>query len=55
MDLRQERHVGACVKRLDRGAHACATGADDEHVVRGFHLTSSYRMLDGVRIAHSSR
>jgi hypothetical protein len=41
MDLRQERHVGACVKCLDRGAHSCAAGADDEHVVRGFHVSQA--------------
>ena len=30
--------VGAGVVRLDGGAHACAAGADDQDVVRRFHV-----------------
>ena len=37
MDLREKRDVGAEIVRLDRGAHARQAGADDEHVVCGFH------------------
>jgi hypothetical protein len=37
MDLREKRDVGAEIVGLDRGAHAGAPGADDEHVVRCFH------------------
>ena len=37
MDLREKRDVRAEIVSLDRGAHAGAPGADDEHVVRCFH------------------
>jgi hypothetical protein len=37
MDLREERDVGPLVVCLDGGAHPCAAGANDEHVVRRFH------------------
>ena len=43
MDLREKRDVGAEIVGLDRGAHAGAPGADDEHVVRCFHRHGSYR------------
>ncbi len=33
VDLRDHRDVGARVECLDRGAHPCATGPDNEHVV----------------------
>jgi hypothetical protein len=46
-------HVGACVERLDRGAHACAAGADDEHVVLGY--VAQAVDVDGIRLVHSSR
>ncbi len=49
VQLRDYADVRALVERLDRGAHACAAGADDEHVVLGFHLTPSYRMQALVR------
>ena len=32
MELRHDRDAGACVMGFDRGAHAGAAGADDEHV-----------------------
>jgi hypothetical protein len=37
MDLGDEGDVRACVVSLDGGAHAGATGTDDEDVVLGFH------------------
>jgi hypothetical protein len=37
VDLRDERHVGARVVRLDRRPHARAAGTDDQDVVRRFH------------------
>src|SRR5438270_3565455 len=33
VDLRDHRHVSARVEGLDRRAHACEAGTDDEHVV----------------------
>jgi hypothetical protein len=33
MDLRDHRHVGTRVEGLNRRAHPCAAGTDDEHVV----------------------
>ena len=41
VELRDDADVGARVERLDRGAHACAAGADDEHVVLRFHRLRS--------------
>ena len=38
VDLRDHRDVGAGVECLDRGAHPCATGPDDEHVVLRDHV-----------------
>ena len=38
MELRDDADVGARVVGLDRRAHTCAAGADDEHVVRCFHV-----------------
>jgi hypothetical protein len=43
MDLGDHRDVGARVERLDRGAHPCAAGADDEDVVLAFHRLGRYR------------
>ena len=37
VQLRDHADVGARVVGLDGRAHACAAGADDEHVVRRFH------------------
>ena len=37
VELRDDGDAGAGVVRLDRGAHAGAAGADDEHVERGVH------------------
>ena len=42
VDLRDDGHVGAHVERLDRGAHACAAAADDQHVVRRVHDFGRY-------------
>jgi hypothetical protein len=36
--LRDKRDIGACVMRLDRGAHARASRADHEHVVLRVHF-----------------
>jgi hypothetical protein len=44
VNLGEERDVGPLVERLDRGAHPCAAGANDEHVVRRFHCDGRYRM-----------
>ena len=43
VDLREKRDVGAEIVSLDRGTHARAPGADDEHVVRCFHRIGRYR------------
>ena len=37
MELRDDGDVGSGVERLDRRAHARATGADHEDIVRRFH------------------
>jgi hypothetical protein len=37
VDLREKGDVGSLVECLDGGAHPCAAGANDEHVVRRFH------------------
>ena len=41
MELRDDRDVGTCVVCLDRGAHACAAGSDDQDVVGRFHESGS--------------
>jgi hypothetical protein len=38
VQLRDDCDVGARVVCLDRGAHACAAGADHEYVVLRVHL-----------------
>ena len=55
VDLREKRDVGAEIVGLDRGAHAGAPGADDEHVVRCFHQerTLYERMPYGARVKRS--
>jgi hypothetical protein len=35
--------------RLDRRAHPCATGADDEHVVLRIHFDARYRTVCDMR------
>ena len=35
--MSSDAHVRAYVESLDGGAHARATGSDDEYVVLGFH------------------
>jgi hypothetical protein len=37
VNLREKRHVGARIERLDGRAHARAARTDDEDVVLGFH------------------
>ena len=49
VDLGDERDVGAGVECLDRGAHARAAGADDEHVVLRVHDVGRYRMGQAAR------
>ena len=44
VDLRDDGDVRARVEGLDRGAHAGAAGADDEHVVRRLHRLGRYRI-----------
>ena len=41
VDLREESHVRALIVRLDGCAHARATGAYDEDVVRCFHCSQT--------------
>jgi hypothetical protein len=43
VDLRDERHIGARIMRLDGRAHPGATGPDHEHVVLRFHRGGRYR------------
>jgi succinate dehydrogenase/fumarate reductase flavoprotein subunit len=47
--LRDDCDVGAGVVRLDGRTHARATGADDQDVVRGFHVEGRYRNTMRVR------
>ena len=47
MELRDHRHVRACVVRLDGGAHACAAGPDHEDVVGRFHCASDATQWPG--------
>jgi hypothetical protein len=49
MNLRDERHVGARIMRLDGRAHARATGPDNEHVVLRFHRIGRYRIARASR------
>ena len=44
VQLRHDRNPSACVVGLDRGAHACAAGAHNQHVERPVHLHGNYRM-----------
>ena len=43
VELRDHADVGACVVGLDGRAHAGAAGADDQDVVRRFHVEGRYR------------
>src|SRR6266496_2236559 len=43
VDLGEESDVGTCVESLDRGAHSCAAGTDDQHVVLRLHVLGRYR------------
>ena len=55
VELRDDGDAGAGVVRLDRGAHAGAAGADDEHVERGVHRLETIGWSAGRDSATCSR
>jgi hypothetical protein len=48
VDLREKSDIGAEIVSLDRSAHAGASGADNEDVVRGFH--QQWTLSNGSRV-----